>query len=177
MDLRTEILHAQTKAQALRIVNWIETDEQKLAQVIDLFLNDTYRVIQHAAWIINLVAERHPQLVYPYLERMIVKMKEPGLPPAVRRNVVRILDGINIPEKLHGLVMENCFAFLQDPNEAVAVRVFSMSVLNALSVHYPEIKQELLLTIEEGLSQKPSAAYRARAKAVLKKLSPRKIIQ
>jgi hypothetical protein len=170
MDLRTEILKEHSKAQAQKIADWIGNNSRRFASLIHLFLADEYRVIQRAAWIISLVADKHPSLLQRHLDQMIHKMQEPDLPTAVKRNFVRILQDIKIPEPLHGIVMESCFKFFADPRETIAVRVFSMTVLANLSKYYPEIKEELKLTIEEGLSQKPTAAYRSRAREVLKTL-------
>jgi dihydroorotase len=95
-------------------------------------------------------------------------MNEPGVHVAVKRNVVRTLQYVDIPETLHGEVMNTCFDLLADPSETVAVRVFSMTVLDRLSAQYPEIRQELKVIIEDVLEQGCTAAFRARARIVLK---------
>ena len=170
MDLRSQILKEHSKANAQKIADWSSNESKRFESLIRLFLKDEYRVIQRSAWIIGLVANKHSELLLPYLAAMIEKMNEPQLPTAAKRNVVRVLQEIEIPESLHGILMESCFAFLADPKETIAVRVFSMTVLSKLSKLYPEIKQELKLVIEEGLTERPTAGYRARAKEVLKQL-------
>ena len=163
MDLRTEILLEHSKKQATKIADWIGNDEKRFAHLLKLFLKDEYRVVQRAAWIVNLVADRHPCLLLPDLAAIVKRMDEDDLPTAVKRNVVRLLQHVAIPKKLHGLVMNVCFQFLSDPKETIAVRCFSMTVLANLSKDYPEIKGELKTVIEEVLKQKASAGVRARA--------------
>ena len=97
-------------------------------------------------------------------------MQEEGVPAAVKRNVVRVLQNVVIPKKLHGAVMDICFQFLCDPGETIAVRCFSMTVLTNLSKKYPEIKNELRTVLEEALKQKASAGFRARAKNITEEL-------
>jgi hypothetical protein len=76
---------------------------------------------------------------------------------------------MDIPEPHHGVVMNSCFDFLADPQETIAVRCFSMSVLDNLSKIYPEIRQELVAILEDGLANEATAGFRARAKKILKR--------
>src|SRR4051812_18813493 len=101
MRLSDEILKEHSKAQALRIAGWIGNDTERFGELMQLFLTDIYRVVQRAAWIVSMVAEKHPELIMPYLEVMVGKMAESGVPVAVKRNVVRILQDIDIPDGLH----------------------------------------------------------------------------
>ena len=170
MNLREEILKEHSKVQTTKIANWIGDDEKRFAALVDLFLHDEYRVVQRAAWIVSVVAEDQPELLAPHLNAMIKRMQQEGLPTAVKRNVVRVLQHVKIPKKLHGPVMNTCFEFLSDPKETIAVRCFSMTVLANLSKDYPEIRTELRTLIEEVLRQKASAGMRVRARDVLKSI-------
>ncbi len=122
-----------------------------MAELVDLFLHDEYRVVQRAAWPLSLVAEKYPEMVAPHLEVMVRRMDDPGIPVSVKRNVVRVLQFLEVPEPLHGRVMDVCFRFLEDPQEKVAVRAFSMTVLANLAKTYPDIRQEIVLLIEDQL--------------------------
>lgn len=168
MDLRTEILSENSRAQSLRIATWIGPHPERFAAVIHLFLHDEYRVVQRAAWIVSFVAKKYPALLAPHLPAMVARMEEPGMPVAVKRNVLRILQYLPVPESLQGPVMNSCFAFLEDPLEAVAVKAFSMTVLANLAKDYPDIKNEIRLLIAAELENNPTPAIRSRARKVLK---------
>jgi hypothetical protein len=168
MDIRVEILKEHSKQNSETIAAWVGASPQRVAQLIDLFLHDEYRVVQRLAQVVGKLADTHPQLVTPWLPQLVRRMNEPGVHVAVKRNVVRILQYVDIPEALHGDLMNTCFDLLADPNETVAVRVFSMTVLDKLSAQYPEIRQELKVIIEDVLEQGCTAAFRARASMVLK---------
>lgn len=170
MDIRAAILEEHSKEQSTLIADYIGHDKKRFKILVQLFLEDEYRVVQRAAWVLSLVAEKHPQLIEPYLPEFAARMQEPGLPVAVKRNVVRMLQHIMIPESLEGPVMNACFEFLADPKETVAVRCFSMTVLGNLARKYPEIKQELVSIVEDQLEQGATAGFKARAKAVLHSL-------
>lgn len=170
MDIRTELLAEHSREQAEKIAKWIGNKPDRFTVFIDLFLHDEYKVVQRAAWVLSVVAEKHFELAKPWLPQMIAKMQEPGVHVAVKRNVVRILQFLEIPEELQGDVMNVCFDMLADPKETIAVRAFSMTVLANLSKYYPDIKHELIAIIEDQLEQGASPGFIARSKKLLKEL-------
>lgn len=170
MDLRTEILAEHSRTQSLRIAAWIGHHPERFASLMQLFLGDDYRVVQRAAWVVSFVAERYPSLLTPHLPAMVASMEQEGLPVAVKRNVLRVLQYVPVPESLHGPVMNSCFAFLEDPLETVAVKAFSMTVLAQLAKAYPDIKNEIRLLIEAELENNPTPGIRSRARKALKEI-------
>lgn len=170
MQLREEILKEHSRAQSRSITRWIGNNPARLDQLVQLFLFDEYRVVQRAAWIMSLVAEVHPLLLKPHLPAMVDRMGDDNIPVAVKRNVVRVLQHMDIPEDLQGPVMNYCFRFLEDPAETVAVRAFSMTVLARLARQYPDIKQEIVLLIEDQLREGATAGFVSRGKRTLKEL-------
>ena len=171
MDIRAALLEEHSKQQALKIATYVGKDKKRFENLMHLFLHDEYRVGQRAAWVINMISEKNMQLVEPYMGQMVTRMGEPGVPVAVKRNVVRMLQNIELPEELHAPVMNTCFELLADPQETVAVRCFSMTVLDNLSKIYPDIRQELVTIIEDQLEHEPTAGFRSRAKKILTRKS------
>lgn len=167
MDIRAEVLKEHSKQNSENIANWVGDSPERMAQVINLFLHDEYRVVQRLSQVVGKIGDTHPELIQQNLDSLVKRMQEDGLPVAVKRNVVRVLQYVEIPEHLQGEVMNTCFDLLADPNETVAVRVFSMTVLDNLSKNYPEIRQELTTIIEDQLEQGCTAGFRSRAKKIL----------
>jgi hypothetical protein len=169
MDLRKEILREHSKAQALKIVRYVGKSRSRFAMLVDVFLEGPYRVTQRAAWPLNICAEAHPPLIAPHLKKILALVKKPGVHDAVKRNTMRLLQFVDIPRALQGAVADLCFRYLQDKAEAVAVRVFAMTVLGKIAKTNPELKHELILLIEDGLPY-GTAAFHSRAKKVMKEL-------
>ena len=169
MDLEAEILKEHSKRQAVRIASWIGTDKKRFRILMELFLKGEYRTTQRSAWIVNLCAEAHPALIRPYLGRMIARMQQLGIHDSVKRNVIRILQFIPIPDDLLGEVASVCFNYLASPDEPIAVRVFSMTVLGNIAQKEPDLKNELRLTIRQQLEH-GSMAFCSRARKVMKML-------
>lgn len=169
MDIRTEILKEHSKENSERIATWVGNNPERMRQLIDHFLHDEYRVVQRLSQVVGKIGDKNPELIQQYLDTLVHRMQEDGLPVAVKRNVVRVLQYVDIPEHLQGEVMNTCFDMLADPNETVAVRAFSMTVLDNMSKSYPEIRQELVAILEDQMEQGCSAGFRARAKKILSK--------
>ena len=64
--------------------------------------------------------------------------------------------------------MDICFEYISSPTEAIAVKAFALTVLENLSQQYPEIRSELKTIIEDRWDYE-SAAFRSRAKKILKR--------
>src|SRR5690606_32767558 len=105
MDLKTEILKAHTRLNTLRLIDWAGSDERKIGELVTLFLSDDDQVVQRVSWIISGIAERQPIVFEKYLPEVIARMADPTVHVAVRRNVVRLLQFVEIPHSLKGFVL------------------------------------------------------------------------
>jgi hypothetical protein len=164
--LRNIILKEHTKANTLKIVNWIGDNQKRFDELFNLFLNDEYRVVQRAAWPLSYCVMANPQFIKKHFGKLLNNLKKAGLHEAVKRNTVRLLQYITIPVKFHGDVMNICFDYISSPTEKPAIKAFSLTVLSNLSKLYPEIKQELKTIIEDRWDYE-TAAFKSRAKKIL----------
>jgi len=65
--------------------------------------------------------------------------------------------------------VHTCFEWLNDPAEAIALKIYSMTILYKISNTYPDIKPELISSIENEIP-KNSPAIRGRGRRILKRL-------
>lgn len=161
-----------SKSQTIKIADYVGVNATRFTQLVDIYLSGPYRITQRAAWPLSLCAERHPELVKPHLGRILRHARQPNVHDAVKRNTVRLLQFIDIPGRYSGQVADMCFGFLKERKEAIAVRVFSMTVLSKLVAVAPDLGNELRLLIEDELPY-ASPAFRSRAARTLKEISPK----
>jgi len=167
MNLKEEILKEHSKKQCNKIVEWVGTEKKKIDELFHLFLHGEYRITQRAAWPLSYCAIAHPQLMKDNFEKLIDNLKRPKLHDSIKRNSIRLLQSMDIPEELEGDVMGICFKYLESPDEAVAIKAFSLSVLSNLAKKYPEIISEIKLLINEQLPYQ-STAFKSRSKLFMK---------
>ena len=171
MNLEAEILREHSKRQSVRLAQWIGNDSDRFRELMELFLKGEYRVTQRAAWIVSHCALKHPNLIVPWLKKMIRKMQEPGVHEAVPRNVLRIFEEIEIPPDLLGMIATLCFDYLGSGESPIAVKVYSMAILSRICMKEPDLKKELHAVIEQMLPYS-GPAIRSRGKRVLKEIQP-----
>lgn len=169
MDLEKELKKEHSKAQAQKIANWAVSSKENLDAFIDVFLNSHYRINQRAAWSLGIIGKEHPEKIKPYMGLLIENLRKEPIHDAVKRNTVRFLQDVKIPEIHRGTLADICFSFLADPKEPVAIKVFSMSALLNITKEHPELKNELKLLIEEQFED-GTAGFKSRGAKVLKAL-------
>jgi hypothetical protein len=169
MDLKKAIVKEYSRANTDRIVQYIGDDQERFDMLVRTFLAGPYRVTQRAAAPLTRCVERNPALAKNQLGIIVDNLRKGHAGDAVKRNTIRLLQQVTIPKRLHGKVTEICLECIQNKREAVAIRVFSMSVLAKMASFYPELKEELKLILEDNLPF-ASPAFASRSKKVLKEL-------
>ncbi len=151
MDIRQSLLAEHSKLQTMKIVEFIGADENRFVELMKIFFAGEYRLTQRVAWPLNYCAERHPDLIQPYLPKLLNCLNRDDVHDAVKRNIVRLLQFIEIPKKFHAKTYSLCLDLVDDPNEAVAVRVFAMTVAARIAKSESVLMNELRLIVHRHL--------------------------
>lgn len=157
---------AVSKRDVQRIALFIGNDPGLFGILIDHVFSNDFRLASKAAWAMSACAEMEPRLLTPHLNRLGEGLSH-GLPVAVKRNIVRVLQYCDLDEETAGPVAKACFSFLVNASEPVAVKAFSMTVLYKLAGKYPDLAHELGETLREMIPY-GSPGIRSRAGQILK---------
>jgi hypothetical protein len=166
MDLRDEILKGHSKKQTAKIAGFIGNNKDLFKELMSLFLANEYRVTQRAAWIVRICTQAHPELIKPYIKKMISNLRQP-VHDAVKRNTLAVFQDVDFSSSMLGELADTCFTIFGNRNEAIAIRCCAMTVLGNICKKEPLLKNELKAMIVEELPY-AGPAFRARAKKVLK---------
>lgn len=167
MNLLEEIEAEHSKSQTARIIEWVGADQLRFDALFALFTGPDPVVAQRASWPLSYCVVNHPVLINKHLKALLENVERPGRHAAVRRNTVRLLQAVAVPEEFSGGVMDLCFRLVESPKEPVAVKAFSLTVLHNLSKSYPEILPEIRLLIEARWPYE-TAAFHSRARKILR---------
>jgi len=170
VDLRATILAAHSKAQTEKIVQYVLRDRKRFNELAKIFLTGDALEQQRAGWPLSYCVEQKPEWILPHLGKLVKLLERRDVHNAVTRNIVRALQYVTIPQNYQGEVMNNCFALIEDPKQLAAIKAFSLTVLEKLAVHYPDIIPELKLIIEERWPHE-TPAFHSRARNILKRFS------
>ncbi len=152
-----------------KVVKYVGSSPVRFAELVKVFLSGPFHVTQRAAWPLSFCVADHPELAGPHLRKLIRFMEQPGTHNAVRRNVLRLMAGLDIPPSLQGPAANASIRLLADVNQPIAVRCFAMSVLGNIATSHPGLSNEIIPIIEEQLPY-ATPGFRSRAKRVLGRL-------
>jgi 8-oxo-dGTP diphosphatase len=125
-----------------------------------------------ASWTLTKVGDRYPEIFDPYLHQLIdilPKVDNEGVERCFLR-IISLSSMEKIDEKHRGLLADYCFGALNSGESAIAVKVYSMEILYNLSVIYPQLANELAVSIRL-LMEDGSAAIVSRGNSILKKIT------
>ena len=166
MNIKDLLLEEHSKAQALKITDYVGDSQERFDELMVSFFDDEWFLNQRAAYPLTFIAEKYPQLFEKHLEPAIYQLRQPKH-NAVKRNTLRILTTYKIPEHLRGTVVDICFDFLASHQEPVAVKMFSMVILFEEGKKEPDLLQELKILIEDQM-ERSTAGFTSRGRKILK---------
>jgi hypothetical protein len=111
-------------------------------------------------------------MIYPNLPEIVEALQKLNN-ESVQRSFLRIIsfsDISQISKKHHGLLADHCFTALKSGFSAIAIKAYSMEILYKLALIYPELANELAVTINM-LQAEGSAGIIARGRMILKRIA------
>jgi 8-oxo-dGTP diphosphatase len=125
-----------------------------------------------ASWTLTKVCDRIPELIYPYLPKIVENLGKIDNESTLRSflRILSLSDLEKINKHQQGLLADFCFNVLNSGFSAIAVKAYSMEILYKLSIMYPELANELSASIRM-LMEDASAGITARGQLIIKKLA------
>ncbi len=168
MDYITQLMKVHSRPNTELIAKKIGTDKKEFKKIVEIIYKEKAPLPHRASWLLAVINEWHPEMLQPYLSKFIDTIEHFPV-DGIKRNMACVLARQEIPEKLQGKAVDVCFRLLLSPTETVVVKTEAMQIIANIAHHYPDLKQELKLAIEDQLP-KTTAAFHARARHILKKL-------
>jgi hypothetical protein len=170
MNLLSILQKERSKKTCIEVADYIGNSKERFAELIEIITSKDLEMANRAAWVIPSIADKNiDQLIQPYLKTVIELLNKP-VHDAIKRNALRMLQFATIPEKLQGITLEYCFQLLNNPKEAIAIRVYAMTVLYNLTLQEPDLAHELYDSIEMHMHG-ALPGYKSRGGKILKALS------
>lgn len=170
MDILGRLQKSQSKPNTDAIVKEVGSDAKKYALLVKLTAGNDARISQCAAWPLGDAGVLHPELAQPHLKQFISLLQEKNRHPAVHRNILRVLEQVDIPESQQAVLLDLCFGFIRNQSLPEAIRAFAITVATNICKPYPELATELILLIKELLTLEQKPAVMVRIKRALKEL-------
>jgi 8-oxo-dGTP diphosphatase len=164
------------KMLGLKEAEWVamSAGENKLilSKLVEYSYSTDDRLAFRASWILTKVCDKYPELLHPYLNKL-VKDLDTIKNESTIRSFLRIISLSNmsmIGKHEHGLLADFCFRNLNTGLSAIAVKAYSMEILYKLTLIYTELCNELASTISAIMEDGPPG-IKARGRMILRKLA------
>jgi len=155
------------------LVRYIADYPEHLDIIMTKVLDDSRPENWRAAWMVDKIHERHPELVFPYLQAMtdfVLATQNAGK----KRHLLKLISLNDIQEENMALLLNFCIEVFSNAAEPVAVRVHAMQILFNIAQKEPDFSGELIELIEHEMEYHGSAGLTSRGNKILKKLAKNK---
>jgi hypothetical protein len=168
MDIKEQLKREISKINTKYIANYIGNDPELFKELMDLIFEEKDPLPLRASWVASVLSDTYPDLLHSYINKVIAQLKN-FKHPGIRRNFLRALANLDIPEQYTGIIYDDCYQWLLSKEEPPAVKVYSMQILFNIAKNEPDLLRELRLVLE-GLTDHESAGIRSRTNELLKKI-------
>jgi hypothetical protein len=169
LKLEKKLEGKHSKELIRNIVSYVGSNPTRFSELLKGIGHGPQRKRMGLSWAMSYCVENHPNLLTKHFNELIKLTSEESISTPIKRNCIRALQFVTIPIRYQGLVVTLCFQLLNTRTETVAIRVYAMTVLANLVGQNPELRREVVQSIEDGLMY-AQPAYLSRAKKVLKEL-------
>jgi len=169
-----------SKEKRLYYANLMTNTPHLIPKLLDILFMVDDKMSPRAAWVFEFMCNHNIETIIPYLDRFTEHLHNVHLDSAVRP-VAKICEMIAkaytsrfdnkikrvLNSKHKERIIETCFDYLIN-DEKVAPKAYGMVALFLLGKEYDWVHPELILILERDFQQQ-SAAFKARARHILKK--------
>lgn len=151
------------------LIEEVVNDLEKLTLLAEIAFYSSHPKSWRAAWLIDKIHERKPELIVPLINPMIqqVKTENDG---GKKRHFLKLISLGEIPPEEQGFLFEYSLKVFTSAKEPLAVRVHAMQILFNISENEFGLKPEVLAIIENEMENHSSAGIVSRGRKLAKKL-------
>lgn len=167
--MRELLAKKASRANSYQVVALVLNDPANYAELVKIIANYECPYSEKAAWAVSHCFDEKGGFFDNHLAEFVSILASEVYSDSVKRNIVRVLQFTQIPEKHQASVINSCFELIQKKETAIAVKAFSLGILENMVKIYPELKNELLACIEDLLPS-ASSGLKNRGQHILKRL-------
>jgi 8-oxo-dGTP diphosphatase len=176
LSVDTELRAAISRMMGMKEAEWFAgsaiDNPVVFSKLLEYSFSGDQKLAFRASWTLTKVCDKDPELIYSYIDDIIVRLETLENESAIRSflRIISLSDPGRINIKSHGILTDYCFGILKSGFTAVALKAYAMEILYKLALIYPELGSELEATISI-LQIDGSAGILSRGRQILKKLS------
>lgn len=169
MSLREDVLRAR-KGMAFEILERIEEEPKLLNDLIEIILSDKHPEAWRAAWILDwYVRTYEKESAQAYINEFIILLDKTEN-NSLRGRLLKLFQSLNLNVDNIGLLFDVSYRLFYNSNVPSFVTLYSMQILFLITRVEPELKNELIIILEDMIPHLSKSYIKKGAQKMLKKL-------
>ncbi len=156
------MLYDSSRRCILLAVDVLEQKPELFNDMLSLCMESKYPMAMRAARVIQFYCDKFPETILNHIDYVIplfIKTNVDGVKRSIMKIFIDRIDVNLIPDL--GLVLSKCYDWLLSDKEPIAVRVYSLELINKIALSEPDLFLELKIVIEQmDFDNYPSLRYR-----------------
>ena len=149
------------------LIHQVTEQPGEINLLMNIALHSDHDKSWRAAWVADKVNDKKPELITPFLEKIITRLKR-ETDTGKKRQFLKLISLNEIPGKHFAFLTDYCYQCFTSASEPVGVKVHALQILFNLSEKETDLKPELLSLIDFELENDPKAGIKARGKNLAK---------
>lgn len=167
--MRELLAKKASRANSFEVVLLVGNSLKKYQELVSIIQENTSPFSEKAAWAMNHCFENGTGFFDDYFKEFTEILSDKNYSDSIKRNVIKVFQFKEIPEEHQGSVINSCFELVIKKDTAIAVKAFSLGVLENMVKLYPELTNELVACIEDLLPN-ASSGLKNRGQHILRRL-------
>lgn len=141
-DIIEFIENNYSKTDALSLADYLTENPQRIEEVIDFIILEEEPLSRRLAWYFSTFFDKSPQLVQPYIDKLIASLDSIKM-PAIQRSFLRTISRLHIPVQYHAYLLQYSSEVILNSNSEIAVKAMAMDIFFYIAKLQPELFYEL----------------------------------
>jgi hypothetical protein len=166
VELHKVLVKGMAKRAADDLAAMANSNPELYLKLLDAIASGEQTHAMKASWVLGHAArmDKNPAQKHGHrLLQLLLQAKVGG----VQREILKVLELVSLSEEDEGRFVDLCFELLRRPGLDVAIRYYCLRVLRQKVKKYPELKIELVSTLEEIRDWHNDVWTRYSSKAIL----------
>lgn len=170
IDEVTDILRNNINKQMTSILSTEASESEQLVDtLISIMFKGKHPENWRAAWVLDHTSLINIKIIEPHLPFFLKQLPTIQF-NGIKRHIIRMLVNSRRKDLIDGNLINLCFEWLQASHTPIAVRAFSMDIIDMITNDYPDLIQEFVLVLEE-IAINGSKGEKNKATKLIKKYS------
>jgi hypothetical protein len=155
MSKRNQILVEQLNKIKLKkdidqIISENSTNSGFVTDLLDVCLRETKRTSEKSSWVLRHLLQNEKDLAKKVYQKLFEILAYTKSDPTIR-NILSVIYDHKIPDNYESTLIDFCIKELSNPNKPIAVHLYAAHILVKLIKKHPQLKNEVLLSINQKL--------------------------